>query len=775
MANNALKTMLKTDLIEMIQNGISNSNEYYLFVSRAIPYEDNATTTTVVESDTTIPSIGESSRNVYDTQRNMLFLKRIRPENLKLVVPRIDWTYGTVYTAYSETTDMAGENYYAMTSDYNVYKCMKSSGASEIMPTGKSADVISLGDGYKWKYIYTVPEDYLGHLTLDYIPVFIGDENFPEQKQVQDSALPGSIDTVTINATLSPTFDKVYRTDRFFANNNAAMLADLGVAANVKGSSYVSFDVVGEQSNPANGFWNNYAIYVTKGPGIGQYFRIIDFKKGGGAGGSYFYANVYPNLSRDIVTPEVGADLASKFKIVPYIAVDGDGINAVVIPNTSNAKKIASLSLVNPGYYYTYAQPRIVSESTSAGLSASIALLNASISTSLSTPRGHGADAIREFGAADMMMVTEVDGTEGGKISTRNDYRQFGIIKSPYLYGGITLAGAEEEISLKALIKKQPTKSDQYSLSTFVPGNYIIGKETRATARILDNEIIPGSRFHRLYLTDVVGNFRFAEDASINTRIYYASGFTGTFATGDVATQFQALDGWTLSAYGTILSVNSSDRNFVVETTYGAFTSGKNISFVAGTTLTAANVLEVDDDFGELLGQVSLGFTGSSQFITFGGDEVFGRLASTSFVPTVVENLGEYSAITKMKIVSSSGNFTDKVLLGSNPLDGTISQTDSTTLKKTTAKVVDFVVDGGSGLTGMLHLSNLTGTFNTTDQLRYQPYGLVLDFPLTTTTVNTIYNPDIEVGSGDLLYIENVRPIDRNIEQSEEFKIVIGF
>ena len=178
--------MFKTDLIEAIRSMVSQSNDYYLFVSRATPYEDDSTTTAVVESDTNPPASKDSSRFGYDAIRNMLFMKRIRPYNLRLVVPRIDWTYGTAYTAYSETADLTDSDYYVLTTDYNVYKCMGSNGASQIMPTGKSTEVITLSDGYKWKYIYTIPEDYLGHLTLDYIPVFLAGDAYPDQKEVQN-------------------------------------------------------------------------------------------------------------------------------------------------------------------------------------------------------------------------------------------------------------------------------------------------------------------------------------------------------------------------------------------------------------------------------------------------------------------------------------------------------------------------------------------------------------------------------------------------------------
>ena len=105
--------MFKTELVELIRDVLSNSNDYYLFVSRATPYENNPDTATV-ESDTNPPSIKESSRQVYDTIRNSIFLKRLRPENMKLVIPRIDWEDGTVYTAYSETTDIGDTDYYVL-------------------------------------------------------------------------------------------------------------------------------------------------------------------------------------------------------------------------------------------------------------------------------------------------------------------------------------------------------------------------------------------------------------------------------------------------------------------------------------------------------------------------------------------------------------------------------------------------------------------------------------------------------------------------------------
>lgn len=776
MANNGLKTSLKTDLIEIIRSGMLNLENYYLFVSRAQPYEDNPLTTSVVESDAIPPSIGESSRNVYDTLRNTLFIKRIQPDNVKIVIPRVNWTSGTAYTAYSEQTDMAGKTYYVMTSEYNVYKCLGANGLSRVMPTGKSTDPITLSDGYQWKYIYSVPEDYLGFITLEYIPVYIAssaDKDRQDQKLVQQRAMPGSIDSLSINASLSPTFSKIYRTERIIPSGSS-VFSVLGVTANVRGSTYIAINPQGEATAPASDYWNDYAIHITKGAGVGQYFRITDFvKEADLAGNSFYYATVYPEITRDLAPSQ--SENESHYKIVPYVVVDGDGDNAVVVPTTASDKKIKGLSIVSKGTNYTYAKPRVVTEANSVEIGDEIADLNNSISADLSTPLGHGANAIKEFGSSDLMIIVEVDGEESGKISTRNDYRQFGIIKNPKLYGGLTLAGAEEDIAYRLLIKKQPTKDQLYTTNTFINDNYIFGKESRATARIRGFERISGSEYDYLEISNVEGNFRFSDEASLKSRVYFTNAFAGTLVTGDDVFQYQGITGLTLSASGTLISYDMGERNFVVETASGAFAEGKSIFFTSGDTMGSTYIIDIDEDFGELFGQLALGSTSGSDFLLFGGDENFGRIAGLGYERKNVEDVGEYTLTTKIVLRSSGSDYTDGQILGSNAYDGTITQVNGTTLKKVTGTIVDFVVDGGSGLTGILHLSNLTGTFNTTNSLTFTEAGSTAENAITSTAISSITNPEIEIGSGEVLYIENIRPVERNYEQAEEFKIVIGF
>jgi len=770
MANIALKTSMKTDLIEMIKGNLSESNRYYFFVSKVLPYEDDAATTTIAESDSNPPSIRESTRSVYDAMRSILFMKRITTDNLRIVIPRRDWTSGTFYDEYSETTDMVGKAYYVMTGEYNVYKCLKAGTvSSSIMPTGKSSSPITLADGYTWKYIYTVPEDYLGFITLEYIPVFIADEKSADQRLVESQAKAGSIDRISIDSTISPVFSKTFRGTKF-CTNVPSFFTDTGRTANLAGSSYITFDVAGEvPSDQGNSYLNDYAIHVVSGNGIGQYFRIINFHKAG-SGSSYHYANVHPTIERTLVPGN------SVLKVVPYIVVDGDGSDAVVVPITTSGQKIFGLNLIKPGINFTYAKPRVVSEATSGDIGAGVLQLNNTMTASLSIPIGHGANAVKELGSSDLMIAVDIESIEGGKISTRNDYRQFGIIKNPLLYGGLTLAGSEEVLSLNALIKKEPSKKDTYLSTTFPVGNYIIGRETNSTARILGSERISGSDYYRIYLTDVSGNFRFSNPNSLATRVYFDSTYTPSspLATGDNAYQYVSNQGFTLTAQGKVRTYDMSEGTIVIDTSFGAFQSALNISFGSASGLTASSIIDVDQEHGEMLGQYVRGTNSGSEFLTFGGNENYGRLASSQFVPTQVDDAGEYRATTRMNL-QTSGSFIDRQIAGSNCIDGKLKQTDSTTLKLTTADIVDFFVSNGSGTTGTIHLTNLTGSFNSTDRLSFIPYGSTAETSLTTVSITSIQQPEVRVGSGELLYIENVRPVERNAEQSEEFKIVIGF
>jgi hypothetical protein len=55
---------------------------------------------------------------------------------------------------------------------------------------------------------------------------------------------------------------------------------------------------------------------------------------------------------------------------------------------------------------------------------------------------GHGHNAIEELGGKYIMINVRLDGTEGGTISTANDFREIGLIRDPFNFGTTTRAQA---------------------------------------------------------------------------------------------------------------------------------------------------------------------------------------------------------------------------------------------------------------------------------------------------------------------------------------------
>jgi hypothetical protein len=115
--------------------------------------------------------------NIWD---EMISLKKINPVNIVSVVKRINWVRNSVYAEYShDDANLYLKNYYVINREYDVYKCIDNAKETEstIEPTGKSLNIFSTSDGYKWKYLYTVStSDRLKFLTDNWMPVRLNED-----------------------------------------------------------------------------------------------------------------------------------------------------------------------------------------------------------------------------------------------------------------------------------------------------------------------------------------------------------------------------------------------------------------------------------------------------------------------------------------------------------------------------------------------------------------------------------------------------------------------
>lgn len=177
-----LRSQGRQEIARSVYRDIYNENDYYyFFVSRTLEWDDEET------AEQPVDSVSYSNTS----HRNTMFVKRIQANDAVLMAPRHNWVLGDVYDQYDDfygQTDANGDlispysgaaslttcKFYAMTDEYNVYKCISNGGdaASTVKPTGTDTNAFETSDGYVWKFMFRVEAgDVTKFLTPTHIPV----------------------------------------------------------------------------------------------------------------------------------------------------------------------------------------------------------------------------------------------------------------------------------------------------------------------------------------------------------------------------------------------------------------------------------------------------------------------------------------------------------------------------------------------------------------------------------------------------------------------------
>lgn len=180
----------KTIADAIYQEVTSNTATYYHWFGKENTWTDFLSPFIPSSTTDTPGAPSENFRYELHVRRDLLTAKKIKPSDVSYVVRRIDWASNTVYDiyddaietttgygygpAYSGATRLEDANFYVLTTDYNVYKCIDNNddSISTYMPSGTSPEVFSTADGYKWKFMYSIPVSLRNRfLSVDYMPV----------------------------------------------------------------------------------------------------------------------------------------------------------------------------------------------------------------------------------------------------------------------------------------------------------------------------------------------------------------------------------------------------------------------------------------------------------------------------------------------------------------------------------------------------------------------------------------------------------------------------
>lgn len=148
------------------QFSVSSGNSLYMFLAKANQWAaDNDTPTDPKDNQ-------ESYVTLWD---EIISLKRVSPSSILSVVKRINWEPNKVYAEYdNEDANLLDKDFYVLNREYDVYKCIDNFNGSQsrIEPTGKSLNIFTTSDGYKWKFMYSISTaDRLRFLTQNWMPV----------------------------------------------------------------------------------------------------------------------------------------------------------------------------------------------------------------------------------------------------------------------------------------------------------------------------------------------------------------------------------------------------------------------------------------------------------------------------------------------------------------------------------------------------------------------------------------------------------------------------
>lgn len=736
--------------------------------------------------DNAPPPNTDSVRSDTDFWRSAFAHKRIYREDVSLVVRRYDWSPGVVYTPYRDDVDLFDDlnpaPFYVLVDEERVYKCIDNFGGarSTVAPTHIDSSIRKLSDGYRWKFLYQIPEskrkfltrtrgDSVGYMPVEHVDYLRLNDERLLQWNVQQDAVDGEISFVRLNPEVQP-FVVSDRCVFPSASNEVVSNVLAGSTGATVASPFMLLN---------NGYYNDMVLSIDSNAGRGQRRVITGFYPSGGGNSAFITVDAPFNFGLS------GGVNASKFSIVPNIRVDGDGTayrytsnpystSAEVSvrfggtasqypPSLSGSenclafletqKFVDSIEVVNGGKDYTFATLEFVK-----GLAVPTGKVNLEdlATPVLSPPGGHGSDPVKELGASSIMIVKEYVGSEDGAVSTENDYRQFALIMDPIL------------------------QEKQVRLSFFQPG--------------LSGTFAAGATAAQQGTAGY--------DPAYGTVVSWRAGSSGHSGTNElVLTRVRGGDfayGATMSSGGLrVFNVDTrteagSEARKLLRLTLGTVCNAFSATdFIKGFLVHGMGDFELSVPPSRALGEVYLWEPklGSNSFGNLYLENVVGefkvgeRLSQTNkmygSLTGDIEGIGQILSIdTVVRDGTETYDQTTTMVLqydGTNLFEDTTFEDDGFVVfgVSVTGQANGYVMDwspGASGTTGQLRLLGVQGTLSAG---MTTPYGSTGQFDASITSISHV--GELKYRSGEILYIQNAKPIKRSRDQKEEIKIVIDF
>ena len=778
------------------------NTDYFIFAGKHTPY---ATSDTAIETPNN--SVKTTHLDIYD---NMIFAKRVSTSDVIHMVPKYTWTSNTQYAQYDHRDgNLMTKQFFVMVDDdteYNVWKCLHNASntstivRSTIAPSrdGSPADLYPLetGEGYLWKYMYTITKtQYEKFATLNYIPV-------TANASIISGAIPGTVDLIDVVDA-----GKGYSN---YIIGGVFKTGDINIGG--VNTIYGAPDDV----EAIDDYYQGCVIKITSGAGVDQYRRIVNYE-GVGAQKKFILDTPF------VITPAV----TDTYEVYPYVYVWGDGSESVaaegraIINATVNSISRVEMLSVGEGYRYGESYPAEMPDTLPISInsvyipipeviSQDANFRQASLQPIISPKNGHGSDPLNELGGNRVCISTKFTDSESGTIPTQNDFRQVGLLKAPaYTNVDIILKGANtngnfaigEKVYQFRQFKLHGNVNIATTSNTILKTNY--GKLSN-TAIIVNggtgyNSTVNNSLIFDNYLTNgTAANAYFTNNVS---------GVITGIVVSNTGSGYDIPPTVTISPFagGSNGSITVSLENTQSPTFKGSFGPGDYVLVQKGSNNFLSTVSNVPQDY-QITCAANATFTANNAEVSALALGAYGVVTSISSSQITLSNVaGVFSEGSRVIGVTTGAT---SVIQTSNSTVTAIQVNDKaagsfTTATQLTRLVGDFTsgstafiedeyidqeslisfakprgynhhVELGAG-TGddVLFISNKFGIFN------LDPLGVrTISGNTSGATLDTLSNKypgDFVVGSGELLYLENLDPITRSDNKSEIIKIILEF
>lgn len=457
---------------ENFETTISNGFDFvYLMMGRSAPWPNGDTTETPY--DTT-----DYKNSVF---KNGIILKKVVGSDIQIVVPRVDWTTDTVYTAYDHTA-----NLYRTTQATEVANCTVSVGLGTPRQVNANSGFdfttqsnFSVGDIIR---ISTVDKEIVSiNAAGDFLTVNTA------YVSAYTSQVCYEINPVTSSFYVRNNLDQVFKC--LYNNNsaNSTSMPEISLGGELPENPYVQ---------TADGYKWKYLYTIPSG--LKKKFFTAEYMP------VLRESVVYNNAESgriDIVQVLDGGDgyyNGSNVTNYPIATVTGDGSGANVTVDVVDGV-ITEVNIVDGGMNYTTAT---ISLNDPLDLATSnVAELRAIISPQY----GHGYDPARELGASYVMVSVDFDPTVGGYLPTptgSDDFRQIALIRNPrYAANTTTVTGSIYPMYTKLFVENK---------TTFAADTNVFIKQNTST--VFANSIFTATTLFydtaedSLYVNNVVGD-----------------------------------------------------------------------------------------------------------------------------------------------------------------------------------------------------------------------------------------------------------------------------